>query len=140
MLLKGVVQGGSSVSGRGSICRRVACVRADVLRKRVVGLPSCLWRRLSRCDPGSARGEQSCDRYLVYHSARSPWVRDEVSRAARQNKLITVRVAVFDVAQLPLPFGQRQCDPVSGSATSLALSGRNERRWLRGDGFTGPHD
>src|SRR5262249_49624370 len=26
------------------------------------------------------------------------------------------------------------------SATSLALSGRGERGWLRGDGFTGPHD
>jgi hypothetical protein len=45
-------------------------------------------------------------------ATRSPWVRDEATRAARQNKLVTTHVPAFDLGDLPLGFGQRHSTDV----------------------------
>jgi tetratricopeptide (TPR) repeat protein len=56
-------------------------------------------------------------------SVLSPWVRDEATRAARQNKLVTVHVPDFDLADIPLGFGQLHCESVEQiSRLLLALS------------------
>jgi tetratricopeptide (TPR) repeat protein len=45
-------------------------------------------------------------------AAHSRWVRDEATRADQQKKLITTHVPGFDLRNLPLGFGQLQCDNV----------------------------
>lgn len=45
-------------------------------------------------------------------AVRSPWVRDEATRASRQSKLVTTHVSTFDLANLPLGFGQRHSTDV----------------------------
>jgi hypothetical protein len=45
-------------------------------------------------------------------AAKSPWVRDEARRAARQNKLITVHVPGFDAEKIPFGFGDYHSESI----------------------------
>ena len=46
------------------------------------------------------------------NSAKSPFVRDEASRAQSQNKLVATSVDGFDTKMLPLGFGGLHCHPI----------------------------
>ena len=46
-------------------------------------------------------------------AVRSAWVRDEAKRAAEDNKLITTHVPGFNLRNIPLGMGQRQCVEVT---------------------------
>lgn len=58
-------------------------------------------------------------------AATSPWVRDEARRADRLKKLITVHVPDFDVARVPLGFGDRHCDNVEDRDRMVRALGRH---------------
>ena len=71
----------------------------------------------------------ACKAVIVIWSAaaaRSPWVRDEASRAARDNKLITTHAPGFDLAHIPLGMGQRQCEDVTDRAAIIKALGKLE--------------
>jgi hypothetical protein len=46
-------------------------------------------------------------------AVKSPWVRDEATRAAKAAKLIATHIEGFDLDDIPLGMGQLQCVPVA---------------------------
>jgi hypothetical protein len=58
-------------------------------------------------------------------SARSPWVRDEARRAARQKKLITLHVPGFDPDMIPLGLGEHHSESIEDREQLIGALGRS---------------